>query len=112
MPTGTHRIFQDIAIGGNVTIDLEHFATAGPQGGRMTLYATSELTDALRATLKAGSRDGLTRGHINVVVTAGRVQIPDDFIGSVVALPGETFTLRVENHNAAASEIYGLIVFE
>ncbi len=112
MPTGTQRIFQDIAIAGNVSIDLEQYEQAGPLGGRCTLYATSELTDALRATLKAGSRDGITRGHVNVVVTAGRVQIPDDFIGSVTALPGERYTLRVENHNAAASEIYGLLVFE
>ncbi len=109
---GTHRIFQDIAIGGNVTIDLEHHETAGNRGGRMTLYATSELTDALRVTMKAGNRDGITRGHVNVVITAGRVQTPDDFIGSVTALPNERFTLRVENHNAAASEIYGLLVFE
>ncbi len=112
MPQGTHRIFQDIAIAGNVSIDLEQYETAGPRGGRMTLYATSELTDALRVTMKAGSRDGITRGHVNVVITAGRVQIPDDFIGSVTALPGERYILRVENHNAAASEIYGLLVFE
>ncbi len=112
MPQGTHRVFQDIAIAGNVAIDLEQYETAGPRGGRMTIYATSELTDALRITAKAGSRDGMTRAHVNVVVTAGRVQIPDDFLGSVTALPGERYILRVENHNAAASELFLLAVFE
>lgn len=112
MAAGSLRIFQDIAIAGDVNIDLEHLETAGPRGGRMTLYATAELTDALRVTLMAGPRTGVSRAHVNVVATAGRVQMPDDLLGSVLALPGERFTLRVVNHNAAACEIYGLIRFE
>lgn len=112
MAKGSLRIFQDIAIAGDVNIDLEHLETAGPLGGRMTLYATAELTDALRVTLKGGSRDGVSRAHVNVVAVAGRVDVPTDLVGSVVALPGERFTLRVVNHNAAACEIYGLVVFE
>lgn len=105
---GQIALYQDIPDDTTVQIDLGQFNRFGARGGRCQLWAAAELINQLRATLKFGSTDALTRGFVPVAATAGRVSDIEDRIAHGFGAPLDPITLTVENIGtaAAACEIY------
>jgi len=98
-----------VAANATVIVPLGPLAVIPSPGGKVSLYANCAVDGAIQATLQLGSDTVLRRGVLNVAATAGRVQVPDDFIADGIGVAGDPVTLELFNTTGAAVVAAGLV---
>jgi hypothetical protein len=98
-----------VAANAAIIVPLGPLSVIPRPGGRVSLYCNCPTDGAIQATLQLGSDTVLRRAFVNVAATAGRVQIPDDFMGDGIGVAGDAVTLELANTTGGAIIAQGLV---
>lgn len=105
----SERFRVSVPASSTVEVSLGPLKVIPAGGGKLTLYANCPTDGAITTTLQLGGDTVIRRATLNVAQTAGRVQVPDDYVGDGIGVGGDAVTLELTNTTVGAVVAQGLL---